>query len=81
MNLEFPYIIGFTYFEEYDEWRMKTIEGDLILWEKPGRKGFWVLSYHDKEDYLHKITNGYSNDILNDIKAFSRDVKLQELLN
>ena len=47
MNLEFPYVIGFTYFEEYDEWRMPTIEGDLILWEKPGRRGFWVLSYHD----------------------------------
>lgn len=80
MNLEFPYAIGFTYFEEYDEWRMPTIEGDLILWEKPGRRGFWVLSYHDSEDYLHQITNGYSNDIINGIKAFQRDIKILELI-
>lgn len=43
MNLEFPYAIGFTYFEEYDEWRMPTIEGNLILWEKPGRQDFGFI--------------------------------------
>lgn len=80
MNLEFPYTIGFTYFEEEDEWRMPTYEGNLILWEKPNKLGYWILSYHDEDDYLHEISSGYPFQINEGIKAFNRDIKIRELI-
>jgi hypothetical protein len=81
LSLEFPYTIGFTYFEEEDEWRTPTYDGKLILWEKPDKRDFWVLSYHDKDDYLHTITSGYPDEINSGIKAFYRDKKISELIS
>lgn len=83
MNLKFPYTIGFIYFEEYDEWRIQTLEGSLVLWENPNNKDTsrpWVLSYQDSEDYLHQITTGYSDDIIDGIKKINRDLKISEII-
>lgn len=72
--------IGFTYNIETDEWERYTIDGKLLLWEKPGNSSIWVLSYEDKETYIHELRRGNQDEVLAGIKAFERDIKLTELL-
>jgi hypothetical protein len=47
---------------------------------KPGNSSIWVLSYEDKETYIHELRRGNKDGVLAGIKAFERDIKLTELL-
>ena len=70
----------FKHNHETDEWERYTIDGKLLLWEKPGNSSIWVLSYEDKETYIHELRRGNQDEVLAGIKAFERDIKLTELL-
>ena len=50
------------------------------MWLKPGSNYIWVLSYEDKETYIHEIRRGEQEYVLAGIKEFDRDLKLKELL-
>jgi hypothetical protein len=76
----FLYENGFKYNGDNDEWERYTIDGKLLLWLKPGSSHIWVLSYEDKETYIHEIRRGYKEEVLVGIKEFDRDLKLSELL-
>lgn len=81
MNHRFPYNEGFTYNEVMDEWEKPTIDGKLIIWEKPNNYEKWVLSYEDIDEYLHPICEGYEHNIRDGLKSIERDKKIDELLN
>ena len=70
----------FKHNHETDEWERYTIDGKLLLWLKPGSGHIWVLSYEDKETYIHELRRGYKEDVLAGIKQFDRNLKLKELL-
>lgn len=71
---------GFKYNNETDEWERYTIDGKLLLWLRPDSSSIWVLSYEDKETYIHEIIRGYQGDVLAELKQFDRELKLKELL-
>jgi hypothetical protein len=80
MDNIFLYDNNFKYNGDTDEWERHTIDGKLLMWRKPGSSHIWVLSYEDKETYIHEITRGYKEEVLAGIKQFDRDLKLKELL-
>jgi len=80
MDNLFLYEGGFKYNGDTDEWEKYTIEGKLLMWLKPGSNYIWVLSYEDKETYIHEIRRGEQEYVLAGIKEFDRDLKLKELL-
>lgn len=71
---------GFRYNDTTDEWERNTIDGKLLLWLKPGSSSICVLSYEDKESYIHELRRGNKDDVLAEIRAHERDIKLTELL-
>lgn len=76
----FLYESGFKHNDETDEWERYTIDGKLLMWLKPGSNHIWVLSYEDKETYIHEIRRGEQEYVLAGIKEFDRNLKLKELL-
>jgi hypothetical protein len=77
---EFPEKYGFSYNEDLDEWEKITFDGKIIIW-KVIDSSKYQISFVDEEDYLYPFIKGDEEQVIECLKAFDRDRKLNELLN
>ena len=78
--MNFPENIGFTLNGETDEWEKPLIKGKLLIW-KNLTSTKWTLAQEDEDEYIHTLRVGSEDDISHGMKAFWRDLRLEELLS
>jgi hypothetical protein len=75
-----PHELGFNYDPEYDEYSCPFGTGTLVLWEK-GKYDLWELSFVGGDDYQYFIKKGSYGEVLESLKIFIRDKKIEMLLS